>query len=364
MRHASATLSLLLGVLFASIVAAQTPLNPAVAPASNSASPEQVARWAGQLDSDLFATREEATQQLIAAGAVAVQPVTDTIIRGSPEAAMRGIHILRELALSGEANTEAAARAALQTIVDGKPGSIARRAASTIATLDALRQQRALADLERLGAKVSIAQTLIGVQPFQEMQSVEIGEAWQGEEKDLWRLKWLSQVDQIVFRRVKISEEVLAHVTSLKNLKVLEVKYVPIDDRAIEHLKELKGVLAIRLYGTAISKGGADKLQAALANAKIDLRQGGFMGVGGQAHPQGFAVTIVHPGSAADKADLRVKDVIVKYHDKPIADFEALTAEISKNRPGDMIRLEVLRDEQTVVKSLTLGEWDERANQP
>ena len=360
MRHAGATLLISSIALLAAPTLAQPP-KPATPPASASPTPEQVAAWVQQLDSDQFATREDATQRLISAGAVAVRPISASLNGGSPEAGMRALHVLRELALSGESNTEEAAREALQTVADGQAGSFARKAAATIAMLDLLRHQRAIVELERLGAKVTVANTQIGLQPMFDMQSVEIGEEWKGEEKDLRWLKWLGNADQIVFRRVKINEGVLAHLTALKKLKVLEIKYVPVGDAALEHLKELKGVLAVRLYGTSISKDGAEKLQAALANAKIDLRQGGFLGVGGQAHPKGFVVTIVQGGSAAEKADLRVNDVISKYHEKPIADFEALTVEISKNRPGDTIRLEILRDEQVLVKSLTLGEWNERA---
>lgn len=323
--------------------------------------PEQIERLVRELDADSFAAREEATGRLISAGPAAVAPVYTSVSNGSAESAMRGMFVLKELALSGEPDSEEAAREALEKITQFKAGSLARRATATLAQLDSLRQERALAQLERLGAKVSVTSTQIGVQIVQNMQVVEIGEGWQGEEKDLRWLRWLQEVDQIVFRRVKINEQALANVVGLKRLKVLEVKYVPLTDAALEHLKELKSVLAIRLYGTAVSKEGAEKLQAALAAAKIDFRQGGFLGVGGQAHPRGFAVTIVHPNSAADKMDMRVDDVIIKYEDKPIADFDALTVEISKNKPGDVITLEVLRNEEILIKKLTLGEWDERA---
>jgi hypothetical protein len=363
MRHAGATL-MICSIALVSAIAFAQPARPAAPPVSTSPAPEQIAAWVQQLDSDQFATREDATQRLIAAGAVAVRPLSASLNGGSPEAGMRALYILKELALAGEENTEEAAREALQAVADGPGSSFARKAAATIAMLDTLRHQRAITELERLGAKVTVANTQIGGQVVLDMQSVEIGEDWKGEEKDLRWLKWLGNVDQIVFRRVKINEAVLGHLSTLKKLKVLEIKYVPVGDAALAHLKELTGILAVRLYGTSISKEGAEKLQAALADAKIDLRQGGFLGVGGQAHPKGFIVTIVHPGSAADKADLQVNDVIVKYHDKPIADFEALTAEISKNRPGDTIRLEILRDDTMVLmKSLTLGEWDERARQ-
>lgn len=361
MRIVSATFTLLLAI-FSAPAAFGQPQQLSQRPNTAAPSPEQIEALVRQLDSDQFAARELATQKLVLAGATAVKPVYDSIMTGSPEAAMRGMHVLKELALTGEPSSEEAARVALERASEAKNGSVARRAAAMLAKLDTLRQERALVELERLGARVSMSRPQqVGLQILQDLQIVEIGEDWQGEEKDLRWIKWLTEVDQIVFRRVKINEGVLANVAPLRNLKILEVKYVPIGDAALEHLKDLKGTLAIRLYGTAVSKEGADKLQTQLATTKIDFRQGGFLGVGGQPHPQGFGITIVHPNSVAEKADLRVNDVIVKYLDKPIADFEALTVEISKNKPGDEITLEVLRDEQTLVKKLTLGEWDERA---
>lgn len=354
MRRAYTVYSLLFGAVLALPVHAQ--------PASPSPTPQQVQDWVRQLDSDQFAERENATEKLISAGVMAVRPVFESIDGAGAEATTRGLFVLKELALTGEPAADEAARVALERATELKNGSVARRAAAMLARLDASRQERALSVLERLGAKVAMARPQqIGQQIFQDLQSVEIGEDWQGTVQDLRWIKWLAEVDQIVFRRVKITEGVLANVAPLKKLKVLEVKYVPIGDAALAHLQELKGTLAIRLYGTAISKEGADKLQTALATTKIDFRQGGFLGIGGQPHPQGFAITIVHPNSAADKMDLRVNDVVLKYGDKPIADFDALTAEISKNKPGDEITLEVLRDEQTLIKKLTLGEWDERA---
>lgn len=360
MRLPSAMLSLLLGAMLALPALAQ-PAKPGESPPSASLTPEQIDAWVRQLDSDQFAAREDATQRLITAGTLAVRPVFDSITTGSPEASMRGMHVLKELALTGEPDTEEAARQSLERITETKNASVARRATATLARLDLLRQERALAELEKLGAKVSMARPQqVGLQILQDLQSVEIGEDWQGEEKDFRWIKWLTEVDQIVFRRVKISEAVLANVAPLKKLKILEVKYVAIGNAALDHMKDLKGTLAIRLYGTAVTKEGAEKLQTQLAMTKVDFRQGGFLGVGGQAHPMGFAVTIVHPNSVADKADLRVEDVIVKYQDKPIADFDALTVEISKNKPGDTVTLEILRNDQKIEKKVTLGEWDER----
>jgi hypothetical protein len=361
MRIAGLPIAPLFLVLLSALGVAQEPK-----PAGQTvrATAEQVERWAKELDDDQFAVREKATEHLIQAGAIAVGPVAGAVLSGSPEAAMRGLHVLKELALSGDQDTEEAARNALQKIADGPASPASRKAAASVAMLDSLRQERALAELEKLGAKVKLTSTQIGVQNFFEMQSVEIGEDWKGTEQDLRRLRWLVDVDQIVFRRVKISEGVLANVTPLKKLKVLEVKYVPVGDAVVEELKEMKNILAIRLYGTSISRAAADKLQMALANTKIDLRQGGFLGVGGQAHPRGFAVTIVQANSAADKAGIEVEDVILKFQDKPIADFEALTAEISKNKPGDTITLEILRNDKTLVKKIVLAEWDERPSKP
>ncbi|NBW86682.1 MAG: PDZ domain-containing protein, partial [Planctomycetia bacterium] len=50
------------------------------------------------------------------------------------------------------------------------------------------------------------------------------------------------------------------------------------------------------------------------------------------------------PGSAADQAGIRSGDVIMAVDAQPVADFEALTSRLSGRDPGEVLRVEILRD--------------------
>jgi S1-C subfamily serine protease len=123
-------------------------------------------------------------------------------------------------------------------------------------------------------------------------------------------------------------------------------------------MRTLKSASEIKVYGTAMSKQGAERLAEALTGAKVDHREGGFLGVGCQPHPLGCLVALVRPQTAAAKAGLTPGDVIIKYGGKATPDFERLTELISANRPGDTVALEYLRGSELLTREVTLGEWD------
>ena len=102
---------------------------------------------------------------------------------------------------------------------------------------------------------------------------------------------------------------------------------------------------------------GAERLEEALGPTRVDYRQGAFLGVGGEGHELGFIVTIVHDASSAAKAGLLRNDVIVRFGDEKVLDFEGLTKLIGKRKPGDKVQVEVLRGGETVKKEVQLGAW-------
>ena len=66
----------------------------------------------------------------------------------------------------------------------------------------------------------------------------------------------------------------------------------------------------------------------------------------------------VVPGSAADKAGLKTRDVIVKYGGRDVDDFRSLMAMIAEHDAGDTVTIHVRRDNQLLVKEITFGYWD------
>jgi S1-C subfamily serine protease len=71
--------------------------------------------------------------------------------------------------------------------------------------------------------------------------------------------------------------------------------------------------------------------------------------------PAGITVSAVVRGSPAEAAGIRVGDIITKMNDQLIDQTHPLNALMVKTRPGDKVRLTLIRDGQTQVVEVTLG---------
>jgi putative serine protease PepD len=69
----------------------------------------------------------------------------------------------------------------------------------------------------------------------------------------------------------------------------------------------------------------------------------------------GAQVSEVNPGSAAEKAGLKVGDVVTKLGDRVIADADSLIAAVRSHRPGEKVTLTFVRDGKTQTAEVTLG---------
>ncbi len=69
----------------------------------------------------------------------------------------------------------------------------------------------------------------------------------------------------------------------------------------------------------------------------------------------GITVQTVVAGSPGAQAGLRVGDIITKVNDQQIDQEHPLTSIMAKTRPGDRVKLSVVRDAQTQIIEVTLG---------
>ena len=77
----------------------------------------------------------------------------------------------------------------------------------------------------------------------------------------------------------------------------------------------------------------------------------------------GARVERVLPGSPAEKAGLRVGDVILEVDGRRITPGRSLADLIARYRPGDEVRLTVRRGNETLQVTVRLGEHPERPGQ-
>ena len=126
---------------------------------------------------------------------------------------------------------------------------------------------------------------------------------------------------------------------------------------------------AIQTGGTSNTNAGvgfAIPIDTALSVAERILAnepiESGFLGVTGGPSSDGSAgveVTEVTPGTAADAAGLMVGDRILSIDGAPIGLFEELAGLVVARQPGDVVELEVVRNNELLVVHATLGQRDQ-----
>ncbi len=347
--------------------------------------PEQVTTWVRDLDADVFAKREQATDGLIEAGLPAVKGLAKLdLARQNLEVVTRGLHVLQELALSDDRETEDAARDVLESLSSSTNLAASRRASATLATLNSLRQGRAIEELQKLGVSVQVVTRQIGPLLVQEIPTVEINETFQGETKDLKRLSFLGDVQLVELQGKPINDEVLKYVAAMPSMRYLKIKhakvtaaglselekakqlehlsvmYSPINDDVVPSLAKLTMVREQRIFGTDVTRAAADKLKTTLVNAgsSLDFRQGGFLGIGCDDSQGRCQISQVQNDTAAHKAGLQYGDIIVDFAGENVTTFKDLTAEIGRFKAGDTVEFGVLRETEKLKIKVTLGEWD------
>jgi membrane-associated protease RseP (regulator of RpoE activity) len=211
---------------------------------------------------------------------------------------------------------------------------------------------------------------------------VQFGPQWQGEVADLRRLRWLRDVEQIVFEGPQVTDEWIRHLQGMRGLSFLKIRrasitnaaletlkdlprlryvkllYLEIGDGAVEHLRQCKQIARLLVYGTDVTEEGAQQLKA--AGLDVDLRKGAFLGI--SVPPandrENWYINQVTPNSAAERSGLEPGDVITRFGEHPVRDFPSLMALISTNDAGDVVTVEVQRRGETLIKQITLGEWE------
>jgi hypothetical protein len=321
--------------------ASESPRKAAAADAkADEPTTEQINRWIAQLDSDEYWTREDANKRLFRAGKRAIGALSQAARSEKLEVTRRAIGVLGQFLDVEDPAIELAAETALEEIAAGRVTSAAAHAESALVGYRGNRQDRVLAKLRQLGATVS--STVLSNGEFARVE-IRIGDGWRGNAGDL---------------------AVLKSVQSLTHLSIFNMS---LDEEAVKHLSSLKQLIDLQLYGTGISNTGMERLTQELTSTTIDHRKGGLLGVSGNRLQRGGGclVMTVAPNTAAAQAGLQPGDIITKFDDSDVEDFESLTSLIKHKAGGDSVELEVQREiqvgekteRQTLKKKVTLGKW-------
>ncbi|HVX13570.1 MAG TPA: PDZ domain-containing protein [Pirellulales bacterium] len=299
----------------------------------NAQSPAQIAQWVNDLNSDFFAVRQAASRNLREAGLAAVKPLAVAADGRQSEVTRRAIDVLDALCDLDDVELVESAREALEGLAKNSQRRLPAQRASVVLRAQRLRQQRAaMAEIQHLGGVVSYASIEDGDLVIGQIQ---LGNKWTAGDGGLQYLTKLGRIEQ---------------------LKLYGTQFT---DEGLEHLTKLTAVQSLKLYATQISDEGQARLEGALPGTQVDRRHGALLGVSGAGDIGGCRVIGVREGTAAQRYDVQVNDVITEVNGKAIPDMTALVATIAKQKPGDRIKLTLVRDGESLEKEIVLGELGE-----
>ena len=354
-----------------------------------SAPDTQISDWVGKLESDNYAARSVATERLIRAGPAAIAPVVSAVETGGLERIIRGIYILRQLALnSNDSDVQSTAYSALTQISNRRMTTASRRAASAMSAIDETRQRQAQLKLEQLGATVSIQQIPFAPQRIIAFPTVKFSKGWRGSVEDLKQLRWLTRnsetqaganwllsfhgeqvtdawltqiatldnVAMVQFNSTSVTDDGVAKLCDMPDLEFVDLLYTPVTTNSLTHLRSVQNLQRLKIYGTKISEEESEQFKNEVVTVEVDHRHGGFLGIGCEDNP--CRVTQVRVNTAAAKAGLQIGDVITAFNDAPVGTMEELTREIAKNSAGDSVKVSYRRGVQTFSSDVILGRWE------
>ncbi len=287
--------------------------------------------WVQDLANDSYRRRESATDQLCTAGRAAVDPLVESLQQGDLEVIVRGVKILRVLAMSEDQPTATAARQALENLGSPAVSTLADHVRTALSELAEVDQTRAYEKFQQLGGRFGSGSAMEG--PITTSHAI-LGKGWEGGAADV---------------------KLLQHMLSLDRLSIFGPR---ITDQAIPHLLQLTQLKRLELYGTRLSAEGLRKIRNALRATDIEERRGGLLGVSGNLNSVDCLVTSVRDGSAAQAAGIQAGDVVLGCQGKPVQGFQSLTGIIAAQDGGDTIELSILRGGVRLTLQATLGEWE------
>lgn len=365
-KFARCSLAAAMSLVWLAPLVAQEAVRPTLA-AKLAPTAQQLQAWVRDLEADEFLARETAMLNLVAAGKPAVAALKSVFPSNSRETTSRALFVLQQLGLSPDPEVqELACEALVELAATKENANTARQAQVALDWVTEQRSVQALAELEALGAKIVRSQNFNGFAVEEVIDTIELGDDFKGQLQDLRRLKWLG-ILRVVLTGEKVTDEWLPHAAAMAELEEIHlyktkvtsegllalkdhaslqqvgIYYCPLDDAALAALEKLPALNFIKLYGTSISTGGVAKFQEKTGLTKVDHRRGAFLGVGCMNLDGACLISTVHPKSPAEEAGLMQDDLLVRFGDSRVSDFESLTAQISQLDAGAEVEIEVQR---------------------
>jgi hypothetical protein len=304
--------------------------------AGSAGSPSDIARLVRQIGAADYAAREAATRELVAAGPQAIPLLAEAAAGDDLETAYRAVRVLQSFSDGDNRATQKRAVSVLEGLAANGNKTTAALAVDALTFYHLGLQDRAIEDLRRLAGGYSAVRPIGSEDPTLDPSGIKavLDTRYTGKSSDM---------------------ELLKQIT---NLQWLQIVNVPLDQEALAIIGQLPGLARVDLYGTGVSPQTVEALARKLpAGARIDRRDGALLGVKGSSGQLSCIVEEVQANSAASAAGLLDHDEITAFDGQPVRNFEELTALVSAKKGGEQVQLEIRRDSETLIKSVTLGRW-------
>ena len=294
---------------------------------------QRLQRLTDELGHEEYAVRERATAELSKIGGPAVPALAIAAKSRDLEVCSRAVSVLQEIyrtsARTGQFETTDAAEFALAAVATSENRSAAQRAHLVLQDNGEIAEQRAIAEIRRLGGVIEFRSTARG-------QAVI-----------------LPRNPAVIARQQNASATRLTHV-------VIGDKWTG-GDEGLKQIARLRNLTTLYISRSSkkspVSNQALAGLQASMPQLNIQIRGRAYLGVGGITHPRGCQIHEVKPGRAADRAGLRPGDIITRFNGKKIEGFDDLITGIADSAPGDEIVVGIERNLQPLEIKVTLDVW-------
>lgn len=276
---------------------------PAEGPAVETPLDPEIAEELRNLAAADFKSREAASKSLLARQGAVVEPLRRLAETGTGEASVRAFDLLRQIYLSGDAETSEVTDVVIEELSGSDDPTVAGRAESVLEACGPVRRLKAIAAFRKAGGIIRFRAPNRG-DPVDDAQGMieyaMIEKSWKGGDEGL---KYLRRIED--FRT--------------------QFEY----GRA--------AVFAIR--GSNLSEQAIVDLETAVPGLNVQRRGpacfgiSAYSGFGGD----GLLISSVKEGSAADRAGLAPNDIVLKFDGHDVPDFPALVDRISERQPGDKV---------------------------
>ncbi len=297
---------------------AQEPTSPA-RPAPTPEQSRQFERWVEDLAATAYATREQATRSLEAAGAEAIPFLQRGLASANRERAVRSLEVLGVLYRQEAADAPSKIEGTLESLLES-PSVLGHLARGTWDATVETRENRALHELQALGARVQYRQenelttpeNLRIARTRRPIAFIVISPKWRGGDEGLK-----------IFRR----------------------------------LSEPRSIIIYHANGALVSdEAMADLVQVGFA---IE-RRGAYLGITAMQQPRDLDMVVIREvskDSPAERAGLKPGDTILAYDDQPTPQFDDLIEKLRAAQPGHKAKFEIRRDDIQLTVEVELGDW-------